>query len=180
GESKEIARLLAASVVMEADYLLEPMTAGSSEWLDKWDGKLSSILDQADDEGYHLYVLCGEEDLHYDYDQYLEYMRKKKAGLCMLRLLNSKGLSRDLEDRLSDYLREHTKGCESEAAFRYLTENHGDDIKYYELMISLSCINEANLEAVISDLSDRHAEAKSYILNSFGGKKDDFFDDLFI
>ncbi|MCR4923268.1 MAG: leucine-rich repeat domain-containing protein, partial [Lachnospiraceae bacterium] len=47
GESKEIARLLAASVVMEADYLLEPMTAGSSEWLDKWDGKLSSILDQA-------------------------------------------------------------------------------------------------------------------------------------
>ncbi|MCR4739514.1 MAG: leucine-rich repeat domain-containing protein [Lachnospiraceae bacterium] len=180
GESEKTAHLLAAHVVMEADYLLDIMAAGTSEWLEKWDSKLISILNLKDDDGYHLYVLCGEEDLHYDYDQYLEYMRKKKSGLCMLRLLNDAELGDDLRNRMSEYLRSHTKGCGSEAAWRCLLENHGDDTEYYELMINLGCINRGNLEAVLSDLSDRHAEAKSYLLNAFSEDKDDFFDGMFL
>ncbi|MCR5107354.1 MAG: leucine-rich repeat domain-containing protein [Lachnospiraceae bacterium] len=180
GNDPMIGRLMAAHVVMEAEYLLDVMSSDTKEWLIKWDRRLSGILDMADDEGYHLYVLCGEEDLHYDYDQYLEHMRKKKSGLCMLRLLNDIGLEEGLKRRISKYLREHTKGCESEAAWRYLVEKHGDDTGYYRLMIELDCINEDNLEAVIMDLSDRHAEAKSYLLNSFSRDKDDFFEDLFL
>ena len=88
GRSEASARMLAAAVtVMDAEYLLDTAEAGSSEWIRKWDQKLENILNLADDEGYHLYVLCGEEDLHFDYDEYLEYNRRKKAGLSMLRLL---------------------------------------------------------------------------------------------
>ena len=47
-------------------------------------------------------------------------------------------------------------------------------------MISLNCINRDNLEAVLLDLSDRHAEAKSYLLNAFSNDKADFFGDLFL
>ncbi|MCR5735712.1 MAG: leucine-rich repeat domain-containing protein [Lachnospiraceae bacterium] len=180
GENEMTAQLLAAHVVMEADYLLDIMAAGTSEWIEKWDSKLVSILNLKDDDGYHLYVLCGEEDLHYDYDQYLEYMRMKKAGLCMLRLLNDMGLGGELRNRLIAYLLEHTKGCESEAAWQCILKDHGDDTRYYELMTQLNCINRDNLEAVLTDLSDRHAEAKSYLLNAFSEDKGDYFEELFL
>ncbi len=183
GRSEASARMLAAAVtVMDAEYLLDTAEAGSSEWIRKWDQKLENILNLADDEGYHLYVLCGEEDLHFDYDEYLEYNRRKKAGLSMLRLLYDEELKEPLRERLMDYIREHSVGKESEAAWSCIVDRHGDDIAYYELMTRLSGIDEDNLEKALNSLSDRHAEAKSFLINHFnkGNKTDEFFDSLMI
>ena len=183
GRSEASARMLAAAVtVMDAEYLLDTAEAGSSEWIRKWDQKLENILNLADDEGYHLYVLCGEEDLHFDYDEYLEYNRRKKAGLSMLRLLYDEELKEPLRERLIDYIREHSVGKESEAAWSCIVDKHGDDIAYYELMTRLSGIDEDNLEKALNSLSDRHAEAKSFLINHFnkGNKTDEFFDSLMI
>lgn len=183
GRSEASARMLAAAVtVMDAEYLLDTGEAGSSEWIRKWDQKLENILNLADDEGYHLYVLCGEEDLHFDYDEYLEYNRRKKAGLSMLRLLYDEELKEPLRERLIDYIREHSVGKESEAAWSCIVDKHGDDIAYYELMTRLSGIDEDNLEKALNSLSDRHAEAKSFLINHFnkGNKTDEFFDSLMI
>ncbi|HAV01383.1 MAG TPA: hypothetical protein DCW47_09380 [Lachnospiraceae bacterium] len=183
GRSEASARMLAAAVtVMDAEYLLDTGEAGSSEWIRKWDQKLENILNLADDEGYHLYVLCGEEDLHFDYDEYLEYNRRKKAGLSMLRLLYDEELKEPLRERLIDYIREHSVGKESEAAWSCIVDRHGDDIAYYELMTRLSGIDEDNLEKALNSLSDRHAEAKSFLINHFnkGNKTDEFFDSLMI
>ena len=183
GRSEASARMLAAAVtVMDAEYLLDTGEAGSSEWIRKWDQKLENILNLADDEGYHLYVLCGEEDLHFDYDEYLEYNRRKKAGLSMLRLLYDEELKEPLRERLMDYIREHSVGKESEAAWSCIVDRHGDDIAYYELMTRLSGIDEDNLEKALNSLSDRHAEAKSFLINHFnkGNKTDEFFDLLMI
>ena len=183
GRSEASARMLAAAVtVMDAEYLLDTGEAGSSEWIRKWDQKLENILNLADDEGYHLYVLCGEEDLHFDYDEYLEYNRRKKAGLSMLRLLYDEELKEPLRERLIDYIREHSVGKESEAAWSCIVDRHGDDIAYYELMTRLSGIDEDNLEKALNSLSDRHAEAKSFLINHFnkGNKTDEFFDSLML
>ena len=183
GRSEASARMLAAAVtVMDAEYLLDAGEAGSSDWIRKWDQKLENILNQADDEGYHLYVLCGEEDLHFDYDEYLEYNRRKKAGLSMLRLLYDEELKGPLRERLTDYVRQHSVGRESEAAWSFILDKHGDDIAYYELMTRLGGIDENNLEKALGSLSDRHAEAKAFLINHFnkGNKTDEFFDSLMI
>ncbi len=182
-DREQVAKLLAAApIYMDAEYLLDAEHAGNNEWYDKWDTKLTHILSLKDDEGYHLYVLCGEEDLHFDYDQYLEYNREKKSYLCMLRLYNDAALDGSMRDALRDYLLEHNTGCESDAAIRVLLRDFADDKGYYELMIREGIITPASLEAVLLKMGDRHPQMKAFLIESIrGGSKDaagTFFDEL--
>ncbi len=170
--------LAAVTVLMDAEYLLDTEHAGTEEWLGKWDTRLQHLLDLADDEGYHLYVLCGEEDLHFDYEEYLEYNREKKAHLCMLRLRNDVMLDNGLRMRLSDYLISHTAGCESDAAIRVLTEKFGDVQEYYSLMTDIGAINPDNFEKVLDVMGDRHAQMKAYLIEQCKPSSDDFYDNL--
>lgn len=171
-----------AATVMEAEYLLDTEDAGSEGWFKSWDNKLSNILELADNEGYHLYVLCGEEDLHLDYDEYLEFSRRKKAGLCLLRLMYDEMLDPAFGQRLSRYVREHTVGCSSAAAWDHVLEHHADDTGYFELLVRLECIGRNNLEQALLSLGDRHAEAKGYLINTFNDTdtRDAFFEDLML
>ena len=172
--------LAAAPVIMDAEYLLDIENAGSNEWLDKWDTKLEHILGLKDDEGYHLYVLCGEEDLHFDYEEYLEYNREKKSELCMLRLVNDPALKDEDKKRLALYLNDHTIGCVSEAALRVLLDRHGDEREYYRLMLDIGVINDSNLEAVLNMMGDRHAQMKAYLMEHCVTAKPDYFDELML
>ncbi|MCR5356038.1 MAG: leucine-rich repeat domain-containing protein [Lachnospiraceae bacterium] len=175
------ARLLAATPeLMDAEYLLDIKHAGSKEWLKKWDTRLEHILSLRDDEGYHLYVLCGEEDLHFDYEEYLEYNREKKSELCMLRLVNDIALNDKDRDILVHYIKDHMSGCESEAALRVLLERHGDEKDYYSLMLDTGAINDENLEAVLNAMGNRHAQMKAYLMEKCNASKDDYFDDLML
>ena len=176
-----VSRLMAhAPVVMDAEYLLDAFHAGSSEWLRKWDTRLEHILSLKDDDGYHLYVLCGEEDLHFDYEEYLEYNREKKSALCMLRLVNDIALDDDKREVLASYLKEHTSGCGSDAALRVLLKRHGDEKEYYRLMLDVGAINEDNLEQVLNAMGDRHAQMKAYLIEECRNAGGDFFDDLML
>lgn len=174
-------RLLAATpVIMDAEYLLDIKHAGSPEWIKKWDTKLEHILNLADDEGYHLYVLCGEEDLHFDYEEYLEYNREKKSELCMLRLINDKGLEEGFRNKLSGYINGHTAGCTSDAAVRILLKAHGDEQEYYKLLLDIKAISNENLEPVLSAMGDRHAQMKAYLIEQCNNSSNGFFDDLML
>ena len=174
-------RLLAATpVIMDAEYLLDIKHAGNPEWIRKWDTRLEHILNLADDEGYHLYVLCGEEDLHFDYEEYLEYNREKKSELCMLRLINDKYLNEGFRSRLSEYIKEHTAGCVSDAAIRILLKAHGDEQEYYKLLLDTGAISNANLELVLAAMGDRHAQMKAYLIEQCNGASAGFFDDLML
>lgn len=176
-----ISRLMAAApVIMDAEYLIDTKHSGSDEWLRKWDTRLAHILSLKDDDGYHLYVLCGEEDLHFDYEEYLEYNRGKKSSLCMLRLVNDIKLPEDDRKVLAAYLRDHTCGCESEAAIRTLLKRHGDDMDYYRMMLDIGAINDDNLEPVLGMMGDRHAQMKAYLIEKCGNKTTDFMDDLLL
>ena len=170
--------LASATVLMDAEYLLDTEHAGNDEWLGKWDTRLQHLLDLADDEGYHLYVLCGEEDLHFDYEEYLEYNREKKSRLCMLRLRNDVMLDNRLRMRLINYLNSHTAGCGSDAAIRVLTKKFGDEQEYYRLMIDIGAVNTDNFEMVLDVMGDRHAQMKAYLIEQCKPSSDDFYDNL--
>ncbi len=178
---RSLSYLLAATpVLMEAEYLLDIDDSGSKEWFEKLDTKVDFILNLADDDGYHLYVLCGEEDLHFDYEEYLEYMREKKASLCMLRLLNPLNLNDELKDRLIAYLKINTVIGADEAGINYLLKKHGNDRKYYELLINIDCIGKNNYELLLERMGERYAEMKAYLIECFADTAEDFFEDLLL
>lgn len=175
--NEDIAALMAAApVTMDAEYLIDVSKVSGTEWLNMWDMKFADILRRADDEGYHLYVLCGEEDLHFDHDQYVEYIREKKAGLCMLRLMHKDGLSDDMREKAIEYLKEFTNPPINISAFHYYIKNHGEDINYLQLLLDNDIITNMNRECLIGLMGDRFPEAKSVLISSAGNNSGgDFF-----
>ena len=174
--------LLAAAVrVFDAYYLMDMQEAGSGEWLRKWDARLLYLLHTSDQEGYSKQVLCGEEDYgSTDLGAYISGRRKVKVRLALLRCLHSQGLSEALSTELTEYLRAHTKGEESQETWQVVLEEHGEHREYYSLFAELGCVNRENLDGILSDIGDAHPEMKAYFLRyreeQLGER--DFFDDL--
>lgn len=179
--AEETSCLLAAAVTqLDAAYFLRPEETGTREWIGKWDLAMNAFLNEADEEGYQKMVLCGEEDLSASLDDFLAEKRRKKARLCLLRLLNPKGLTKERKQELESFLQNHTKGCESEAAWEVVLWEHGEEKPYFELFTSLGCVTEENFEAILADFGDRHAQMKSYLMeyHDDGIRTQDFFDSL--
>ena len=166
GESEAVAALLAAAVtVADAPYLLDAREAGSAEWLQKWDARMQVILQSPDTEGYSKQVLCGEEDYgSTDLSAYISNRRKCKVRLVFLRLLYPLGLEPSMRQLLEDYLREHTKGCESEETWQVVLGEHGDERLYYQLFADLGCITEENFDALLMDVGEDKPELKAYLM----------------
>lgn len=131
-EAMQSGRLLGAvPVKMETEYLFTPKEAGSKEWLMRFDARLEWFLEQPDEDGYLKMVYCGEEDIMSNLDLYLEGRRRAKARLCFLRLMNDVELSDVFREALQNYIKTHTKGCESEAAWEVVFHEHGNEQEYY-------------------------------------------------
>jgi len=158
--------LLAAAVTaMDAAYLLDVEAAGTEEWLEKWDARLSSVLRIPDQEGFSKQILCGEEDYgSTDLTAYMSGRRKEKVRLSLLRLLFDQGLSSRLRRELEDYLRAHTKGEKSEEAWQVILQEHGADREYYQLFAAVSCVTEENLNDILTDIGEEYPEMKAYFL----------------
>lgn len=182
GKSETAAALLAAAVTAaEAYYLLEPEEAGSPQWLAKWDARMLTVLRSPDSEGYSKQVLCGEEDYgSTDLNAFLQEKRKTKVRLLLLRLLYSTGLSWQIREELEEYLRAHTKGCESEETWQVVLKEHGNDREYYQLFVELSCADAHNIEGILADIGGEYPEMKAFFMRykqeSIGYT--DFFGDL--
>ena len=58
-----------------------------------------------------------------------------------------------------------------------MKNEHGDDQRYYELLISIDAINKANLQEILLDMGNEHTEMKSFLIRHFEDIKDD--DDMF-
>lgn len=175
--------LSAALLSLDAYYLLELPEVGHKEWLSKWDAKLSEILHAPDDNGYSKQVLCGEEDYgSTDLVAFMSRSREQKCRLAMLRLLHPAGLSKALEQELTDYLKSHTKGCEQEESFRVLLNEHGEDKEYYELFAAIGCVNSDNMNKILECIGEKYPEMKAYFIKVCGTGSDStvdaFFDDL--
>ena len=174
--------LLAAAVsLMDAYYLLDPETAGSGEWLGRWDQKLSSVLRTSDREGYISHSVYGEEDyIGMDLEEYISERRKEKVRLAFLRLLHPRALAPALREELEMILQGFTWGCGGGETWQVLLGEHGDERAYYRLFAELSCINEENFSGILGEIGDGHPEMKAYFLKcrGEGHTEEDFFQGL--
>ena len=158
---------LMATAVSKADayYLLNIMEAGSSEWLAKWDARMLDLLRRPDTEGFSKQVLCGEEDYgSTDVNVYMQEKRKAKVRLVLERSLFDVGLETEVKEEISQYLREHTKGCASEETWQVILREHGNDRPYYQLFAELSCLTEENFEGVLAEIGEEYPEMKAYFM----------------
>ncbi len=165
-KKEAIAALLAAAITtMQASYLLNIEEAGSKEWLAKWDARMLEILNRPDEEGFSKQVLCGEEDYgSTDMNAFLNEKRKGKVRLLLLRCLYDVELDVKVRQQLEEYLRAHTKGCSSEETWQVILKEHGNDRKYYQLFVEISCLTEDNFQSIIADIGEECPEMKAYFM----------------
>lgn len=183
-ERQQVSALLASTVnMLESPHLFSLKEAGSREWLGQWDSKLLQFLESNDKEGYTVVVLCGEEDYGSDENSlayFLTQKRRSKVRLAFVRLLHPIGMEEDTRKELSEYLRSHTKGCESEETWQVVLEEHGNEKDYYEIMTECGCVTEKNFQDILQDLEDNYPEMKAFLIKyketNLG--YEDFFDSL--
>lgn len=177
----QIGKLLGSvPIKLEADYLLTPDKAGEAEWLRRYDDKLREFLMQPDEDGYTKMVYCGEEDIVANMDNYLAERRRAKSRLCFLRLINNIGLEEEFGRELRNYLAGHTKGCDSEAAWEVVFEEHGGEQDYYAAFTDAGCLTGENYDAILSQMGESFPEMKGYLMRykSQQMEETDFFDSL--
>ena len=161
------ALLAAAATTLDAPYLVRTERPDDAQWLAQWDKRLSSILDLDDMEGFTELVLCGEEDYgsrENSLEEFLQKKRWRKVRLCFLRLLHDEKLAEADKTRLQEYLRMHTKGCESEETWLFLKKERAEDMEYLQLFTDLDCVTEENFDACIADLDQQHPQMRAFLL----------------
>lgn len=165
-KGEAVAALLAAAVTTaQAAYLLDLMEAGTPQWLAKWDARMLMVLRSEDSEGYSRQILCGEEDYgSTDLNAFLREKRKTKVRLLLLRLLYPAGLAAPVREELENYLRAHTKQCDSEETWQVILEEHGDDSAYYRLFTELGCVDAGNFDSLMTDIGEDHPEMKAFLM----------------
>jgi len=164
-EVDALSQLLATTIEkMPSEDLLRDPEVGNSYWFQRWDLRLQSFLTESDDDGYTDLVLCGEEDIQRSETEFAGDKRKRKAGLCMCRLINDDMLDHESRQMYQNYLVARTKGCESEAAWEYIVQEHGNDISFYRRFGEFGCITQENIDSMIQDLGAENAEGKAFLL----------------
>lgn len=179
-EDQRAALLTAATLMLDAEYLMNLTEAGGEEWIRKWDIRMNGVMEQADEEGYTKMILCGEEDYGSNIDEFIKNKRKSKVRLAFLRLMNPIGLSAENEAGLREYLISHTKGCASEESWEVLLKEYGHKQEYFQLFADIGGVNEQNLDAILTDMSAEYAEMKAFLIRYKAEKMEcrDFFDGL--
>ena len=178
-----VPELLAATVTMlDAYYLLDLQRAGTSEWLEKWDTKLQSVLHTPDQDEYISQSVYGEEDyIGTDLEEYISERRREKVRLAYLRLLHPQALPSALKEELETYLRSLTKGQPGEEAWLVLKQEHSSHSEYYKLFANLRCITEDNCDAILEDIGEDNPEMKAFFLKHREEQREDatdFFESL--
>ncbi len=172
---EDVAWLLAAVMGrLEAAYLFDFENAGSDEWLAQWDGRMMTVMERADDEGFSKMLLCGEEDYgsrENNLDYYREQRRREKVRLAMLRLMHDCGLKESVRGKLQAYLLAHVKGQETEETWRVILEEHGDELTYYQFLTELGGVRADNFQAMLEEMGETHTEMKAYLMRYHGERQ---------
>ena len=167
-EEEQIGVLLAATVnILDIPHLFNADNAGETEWLSQWDARMLDFIRKDDHSGFTVVVLCGEEDYGSEENSlsyFLKQKRKAKVRLAFLRLQNPMGLSEKTKEELTTYVREHTKGCETEEAWEVVLEEHGNEKNFYETLMECGGITNDNFNGFLEDLKDNYPEMKAFLM----------------
>lgn len=198
GNHPDVGGLLAASVtLLNAPYLLSPVSSGDAEWLRRWDGRMLELLRTPDQEGYSKMVLCGEEDYgsrENNLEYFLNQKRQSKVRIAFMRLLHDVGLNGETKEELKEYLRRHTAGSKAaeernkngggeeaqDETWQVLHGEFGDDSHYYRLFTQIGCLTEENFDRILSEAGKDYPEMKAWFLKYKEEKIGyaDFFEEL--
>lgn len=174
GEKKTVdtAFLLAAVMSrLDAFYLFDFESAGTPEWMAQWDGRMQTLMEREDTEGFSKMLLCGEEDYgsrENNLDYYTEQRRREKVRLAMLRLMHDYGLKQEVREKLEQYLLSHIKGYETEETWRVVLEEYGDDLRYYQFLTQIGGVTADNFQSMMEDMGQAHTEMKAYLMKYHG------------
>lgn len=181
--SEDVAFLLAKTLNgLDAFFLFDLKNAGSDEWLSHLDSTIDMRMRKDDMEDFSKMILCGEEEVVCSSDGTIEDSNpatyksnrvKEKIRIAFMRLLHSYKINEELKDMLVKYLCDHTKGAKSEETWAVLQNEHGDEQKYYELLINIDAINKNNLNEILVDMGNAHTEMKSFLIRHFEDVKED-------
>lgn len=179
----DVSYMLAAVIgLLEDKYLFDLRNSGNDDWIEQWDKRMEVILDEPDEEGFANLLACGEEDYEgrdNTLEAYLNRRRCRKVRVCLIRLLHDFGLSKERHDKLVKYLYEHRAGAYEDETWQVVLAEHGDDEEYFELMNACGCITSDNIDVMLTDMGERHARMKAFLLRlGNDGTSDDFFDDM--
>lgn len=167
-EEEQIGALLAATVnLLDTPHLFRPDIAGEKEWLSQWDARMLNFIRKDDHSGFTVVVLCGEEDYGSEENSlsyFLKQKRKAKVRLAFLRLKNSMGVTEEIKEELTAYLKAHTKGCETEETWEVVLEEHGNEKEYYEILMECDCITNDNFDGFLEDLHHNYPEMKAFLM----------------
>lgn len=164
GQEETAALLAASSRILQADYLLKPLEAGSEAWLRSFDERMFTVFEQKEEEALRDLVFCAEEDIEEKQEVFLKEWRKRKAELAYFRLAYPGGLSGVAKEFLQKYILERTKGCGSESAWDVLKEGGEDQIQYAKILLEAGGVNDLNFTNMLADLGEHHTELKAYLL----------------
>lgn len=174
GEKKTVdtAFLLAAVMSrLDAFYLFDFESAGTPGWMAQWDGRMQTLMEREDTEGFSKMLLCGEEDYgsrENNLDYYTEQRRREKVRLAMLRLMHDYGLKQAVREKLEQYLLSHIKGCGTEETWRVVLEEYGDDLRYYQFLTQIGGVTADNFQSMMEDMGQAHTEMKAYLMKYHG------------
>lgn len=164
GQEETAALLAASSRILQADYLLKPLEAGSEAWLRSFDERMFTVFGQKEEEALRDLVFCAEEDIEEKQEAFLKEWHKRKAELAYFRLSYPGGLSDVAKEFLQKYILERTKDCGLESAWDVLKEDGEDQIQYAKILLEAGGVNDSNFTNMLADLGEHHTELKAYLL----------------
>ena len=170
-KDKAIPKLLAMAVtVLEAEYLLNPIQAGSDNWYQNLDSKILTVLNESEESALKNLVYCAEEDMGAKQEACLRALAYKKAEIAFTRLMYSNKITDVIKRTLADFLLLRTKGCEDESAWEFVKESHNMGLQYCDILFEINGINEENISEALDDLGEDNVELKAYVLKKWQSK----------
>lgn len=167
-KDKGLPKLLAMAVTtLEAEYLINPLQAGSDNWYQNLDSKILTVLNESEESALKNMVYCAEEDMGAKQEACLKKLAYKKAGIAFMRLVYPNKITNVMEKRITDFLLQRTKGCKDESAWEFVKESHNMGLQYCDKLFEINGINGENINEVLDDLGEDNVELKAYLLKKW-------------
>ncbi|MCM1040712.1 MAG: leucine-rich repeat domain-containing protein [Ruminococcus sp.] len=165
GSSPAVNRLLAAAVtILGAEYLLDPLAAGTDSWYHSLDARILTFIKESEDSVLKELVYCAEEDMMAKQEACLRKQAHEKARIAFLRLAYSDKIADDMFEELAEYLRRRTIGCAEQTAWEVVRETTDDQKSYCDILLKTGAIHTDNFQKALDDLGEEAVELKAYLL----------------
>ena len=166
-------RLMALAVtLLDAEYLLDMVQAGTGEWYRQLDNRLLTLLMEPAENALRNLVYCAEEDMGAKQEDCLNEQERRKAYMALVRLAYPARLEKGTEDKLKAYLLDQ-EGLQTHSAWEAVKEANGkEQLLFCDIMLKLNGIREENLVPILEDLGDTFVELKAHLLKTWEQRKE--------